>query len=474
MSSCGRMALSACLGLSLAMAACGGGGNTQERSPATGDDRDTDSDEVIRADDAGRATSRDAQASEAGAAGRDATTPPRPSDEDPSDAPLEEEPADTCDASAAPTIPKLALRAVATGLSSLVFAAQPPGSSDWYLVQQTGQIRVLRAGEKTVSSTPFLDVSAQVRLILPDDERGLLGLAFAPDYAQSGKFYVMMTPTSNADTLHEFQRSSADPYVADKSPTRTLLTLPASAFNHNGGHVVFGPDGKLYIATGDGGGACNSDKPGAPQNESTLFGKLLRIDPQSGRSEVVHSGLRNPYRFSFDRTTGDVYIGDVGQDAYEELDFAPAGTTGLNFGWGAYEANAMTCGGRRLQTGMMHTPPIFGVDRRASATGPFRDYKSIIGGHVYRGRAIPALRGTYLFGDYKGARMGALVQCGSKTSAVTPIAKNRDPNAPNAAGFSALAGAPRLGDLTAIVTDNEGEIYLVANRGVLLQVVPGT
>ena len=391
-----------------------------------------------------------------------------------------------CNASVAPSIPPLAIEPAATGLSALVFAAQAPGSNDWYMVQQTGQIRVVKAGSTTPSAT-FLDISSQVRLALPDDERGLLGLVFAPDYATSGKFYVMITLGGNLDTVYEYTRSSSDPYAANPQPTRTIVQLPASAFNHNGGNMVFGPDGMLYVGTGDGGGACNSDQPNSPQNTNTLFGKLLRLDLSrpaphgaadnpfargGGDPRVLHYGLRNPYRFSFD-TNGDLYLGDVGQDRYEEVSFAPAGAKGLNFGWPKYEADhADTCAGRSLKAGSTAVKPIVEIDRQRAASGPFRDYKSVIGGHVYRGKAIPGLTGTYLFGDYKGARMGAVVQCGTQTSPVVPVLKNRDPNAPNTLAFSRASGVAALRDLTAIVEDNDGELYFVANRNTLFKVVP--
>ncbi len=401
-----------------------------------------------------------------------------------------------CDPSAAPTIPSLALQAVVTGLSGVVFAAQPPDSSDWYLVEQKGTIRVFSNGQ--LASAPFLDVSSEIQVGngLPpnvDDERGLLGLAFPPDYATSGKFYVMMTPSTganvNRDTVREYQRSANDPHVADMGSMKTLFQLDASDYNHDGGNVVFGPDGKLYVGTGDGGGMCNSSKPGAPQSTSALFGKILRLDPAAaapnyaaagnpfasgGDPRVWQYGLRNPYRFSFDRMTGDLYIGDVGQDSYEELDFAASSAQGLDFGWPVYEGKHPGCmAGAMLATGATATDPIFEVDRRRGQTGDYADWVSIIGGHVYRGSAIPALQGVYVFGDYKGKRMAALMQCSAQTSKVTPILKNRDPNATNSASFARASGDPVFNQLTAIVEDNQGELYFVANFDRLLKVVPG-
>ncbi|MEY4513001.1 MAG: hypothetical protein RLZZ450_5123 [Pseudomonadota bacterium] len=397
-----------------------------------------------------------------------------------------------CDATAAPDVGKLGLATVpgATGLSRLVFAAQPPDSTDWYFLEQGGTIKVLTGG--ALKPTAFLNLSSMITLTAPgvfDDERGLLGIAFPPDYATSGKFYVMLTPSGNTDTVFEFKRSAADPYVADATPTKPLLTMPSSALNHNSGNLIFGKDGFLYVGVGDGGGTCNSDQPGAPQDTKKLFGKILRLDPNApepyaapgnpfadgsaGDARIWHFGLRNPYRFAFDRANGDLYIGDVGQDSYEELDIVAAGGKGLNFGWPGIEGLHMgTCVGRTLAAGATPVAPVFEADRRRGQTGPYADWISIIGGQVYRGSTVPQLQGVYIFGDYRGNRMVALRQCGTTTSPLTPILKKTDANQ-TGASFKSTGGAPALTDLTAIVSDNDGEIYFVANRNTLLKVVPG-
>jgi glucose/arabinose dehydrogenase len=386
-----------------------------------------------------------------------------------------------CDASVAPALPALRLQAVAE-VGALVFAAQAPGSDDWYLVQQTGFIRVLRDG--ALLPEPFLDVSAELPSI---DERGLLGLAFPPDYAQSGKFYIALTASAgenrNRDSVYEYQRAQD----GTSSRTRTIVQLPASAENHNGGTVLFGPDGFLYYGTGDGGGGCNSDRPGAAQDPSSLFGKILRLDPRAaepygaadnpfaadaGDPRVLHSGLRNPFRYGFDRL-GGLFIGDVGQGTAEELDFGAADARGLNFGWPAFEGDrAATC-----STGGIYAPPdaavapIVHIPR--NVVNPFSDYASVIGGPTYRGSAIERLHGTTLFGDYYGARMGALVQCGAQTSPVAVIAKNGDPNQPSQPSFARPDGSVPFGNLSAIVEDNAGELYFVANNSTLYKVVAG-
>ena len=394
-----------------------------------------------------------------------------------------------CDASRPPELASLTVQSVVDGLEGLTFAAQAPGSDDWYLVEQAGRIRIF--GEGGLRATPFLDIRGQVGALSSgpfDDERGLLGLAFAPDYEDSGRFFVMMTPTTgagrNRDMVVGFERDQGDPYLADASTMETILSLPASEVNHNGGHLAFGPDGMLYVGTGDGGGSYNSNQPDAPQQTESLFGKILRLDlaapaqdyaasgnPFADDPRVLHIGLRNPYRFSFDRQTGDLFVGDVGQDDYEEVDFVPAGATGVNFGWAAYEATHEVGRGFELNSSIAHTPPIVEVDRRSAATGPFRDYKSVIGGSVYRGSAIPFLWGVYLFGDYVGDRMGALYQCGSVTSEITPVHRNCDPNAPDEACLEHAADVPRIDALTAIVEDHAGELHLVVNRNQLVKLV---
>lgn len=401
----------------------------------------------------------------------------------------------SCDASKPPTLGKLALEQVVTGLTRLTYAAQPPGTSDWYLVEQSGQIRVFSSG--ALRPKVFLDVSAEVPVAEnPEstDERGLLGLAFPPDYAESGLFYVMLTPSAgadaNRDVVREYKRSSSDPYVADAASKRDLVKLPASAANHNGGNLVFGPDGMLYVGTGDGGGRCESDQRNATQDVSKLFGKILRLDPKrpaphaaqgnpfvsGGDERVYHYGVRNPYRFGFDSATGDLYIADVGQDGYEEISVAPKGEAGLNFGWPTYEGNHQTmgllCMATPLRSGSTDTKPIIDIDRRANgARGPFSDYISIIGGPVYRGKALPQLEGVYLFGDFKGSRMGAVRRCGSATSEPTVISKRPDPNLPTS--FSYAAGTSPMTLLAGIVQDNSGELYLLADFTSLLKLVPG-
>jgi hypothetical protein len=408
-----------------------------------------------------------------------------------------------CSAGGAPDATGLAYEVVVrdSRLAVATFAAQAPGSDDWYIVDMVGAI--WRVSNGALVPTPFLDLRDAVQLgagfdqtTLTYDERGLVGLAFAADYQTSGLFYVALTPSAlNARGLpvdHDMvlelraSQSGGQPEIL-----RRLVDLPSAVAVlgniHNINTLRFGPDGYLYVGSGDGGGInCNDAEGGAAQDVRRPFGKILRLDPKapaphaaqgnpfaaSGDARVWHYGLRNPFRFSFDRQTGDLYLGDVGQDTYEELDFAPAGVGGLNFGWPTFEARASCPGTSVALAGTAgHTPPIVAINRSALAVGVFSDYRAVTGGVVYRGAALPKLRGQYLFGDYYGARLGLLTQCGAQTSPVAVLSKACDPNNPAEACLAAPAGAPRFESLTAIVEDRAGEVYFVANGNSLLRLV---
>jgi hypothetical protein len=236
---------------------------------------------------------------------------------------------------------------------------------------------------------------------------------------------------------------------------------------------------------GDGGGRCNDARPGVPQDVSTPYGKILRLDPKApaphaaagnpftsgGDARVYHYGLRNPFRFSFDSVSGDLYIGNVGQESYDEIEFAARGAAGLNFGWPDFEGtDTNSCpAGTPLRSGSTHTPPIHIV----SGTSTTDLVIAVIGGSVYRGTAIPRLYNAYIFGEYyPGRSMGALFRCGTQTSPVTTFRKQCDANAPNDPCFAAQNGAPGLSELGAIVSGNDKELYVVANGTSLLKIVP--
>lgn len=315
-----------------------------------------------------------------------------------------------CDA-AAGTPGTLTLTAIATGFDRPVLAIAPDGEADrLYVIEQRGRILLYEGGSATV----FLDIEPLVSCC---GERGLLGLAFHPDYQTNGRFFVHYSEiTSGGDTVvAEYQRDPSDADRALPDPVATLLTVDQPAGNHNGGALLISPvDGHLYVALGDGGGGGDQFNNG--QNLATRLGGILRIDiSQSpavaagnypgGDAYLAMIGLRNPWRASFDACTGDLYIGDVGQSALEEIDIAPAGVLHQNFGWNVMEGTAC------------YDPPT-GCDQNG-LTLPIAEYShadndcSVTGGYVYRGSNIPWLRGTYFYGDYCTGRSWSLSWDGS-------------------------------------------------------------
>src|SRR4051794_28483125 len=276
--------------------------------------------------------------------------------------------------------------------SSPVYVTAPPGdNSRLFVVEQGGTIRVIKDG--VTLSNPFLDITSRV---LSGGERGLLSMAFAPDYATSGRFYVYYTNRPNGDIeVDEYQRSN-NPDVAGGPTKQPLFTISHSEFaNHNGGQLQFGPDGLLYAGTGDGGSG--GDPHGNAQNPSSLLGKLLRIDPSSASAtpQVFALGLRNPWRFSFDRQTHDLIIGDVGQGREEEIDFAaaPGMGQGANYGWNRYEGDLTYPDGNPASA--FPSGVVGPVITQAAASG----WHAIVGGYVVRDPGLPELAGRYVYGD---------------------------------------------------------------------------
>jgi hypothetical protein len=282
--------------------------------------------------------------------------------------------------------------------SSPVYVTAPPADPHRvFVVERAG--RVMEVLDGTKLATPFLDISALVR---SGGEQGLLSMAFAPDYATSGRFYVYYTAPRAGDangsviTVDEFRRAAGTSDAADPATRRNVYVVdhPTNT-NHNGGQLQFGPDGLLYAGTGDGGGG--NDGPNNAQRLDTRLGKLLRVDPLSAdaaRPEIYTYGLRNPFRFSFDRQTGDLIIADVGQSAREEVDFSPRGTAaGTNYGWHCWEGTIQTPG-----VSPACNPPndVFPVlEKNHSGDG----YCAIIGGYVVRDASLGSLAGRYVYGD---------------------------------------------------------------------------
>jgi glucose/arabinose dehydrogenase len=348
--------------------------------------------------------------------------------------------------------------------SSPVYVTAPPGDTTRvFVVQKGGTIAVVKDG----AISTFADLTD--RVLSTDNERGLLSMAFAPDYATSGLFYVYYTAKSPTGqlTIEEHRVDPANPDRADAGYARSLLTIPHNLqANHNGGQLQFGPDGQLYAGTGDGGSGGDpsgnaQDTTVAPPTEDTAdnvnhdyrLGKLLRIDRVNGGASVFAYGLRNPWRFSFDRATGDLVIGDVGQDHYEEVDFAaaPGDGAGANYGWNTYEG--------------LHTYPAGGPAGSAPGTVlPVLEYShtdgcSITGGYVVRDPALPELAGTYLYGD----------NCSGTISGVTLPG-----GAPHALGFNvpSVSSFGEDGCARVYAASLTGPVYRFASSGACAATAP--
>jgi glucose/arabinose dehydrogenase len=339
---------------------------------------------------------------------------------------------------------------VTTGLSSPVFLTQPLNDGRIFVVEQAGAIRVVKDG--VLQATPFLDITARV---LSGGERGLLSVAFHPQYATNHFFYVYFTTQPNGDIrIERFTATTAD--VADPATSKLIITQAHSLQpNHNGGLVSFGLDGMLYAGLGDGGGGGDPYQTG--QDPNALLGSLLRLDVDNGdpyaipasnpyvgqpnkRGEIWAKGLRNPWRYTFDAPTGLLYIADVGQNAHEEVDVAPASQAGVNYGWSVMEGlscyNATTC----TQTGL--TPPV--IDYATHVAGTC----SVTGGYVYRGSAIPDIRGHYFYSDYCAGFL-------------------RSFRYSNGAAVDQKDWGVTMGSVASFGIDIAGELYVMSGNGVL-------
>jgi glucose/arabinose dehydrogenase len=350
------------------------------------------------------------------------------------------------------------LELIAQGLIKPLYLTSPVNDPRLFIVQQGGQILLFEGG--AVKTTPFLDVSARIKST--GTEQGLLSVAFHPDFAANGKFYIDYTDT-NGDTVVSQFLVSADPSLADPNSEVIILTQDQPFENHNGGLLKFGPDGFLYIGLGDGGSANDPQRNG--QNLNSLLGKILRIDVDGGvpfaipannpfanqanaRGEIWHFGLRNPWRFSFDRQTGNLYIGDVGQNNFEEIDFMIGGVGGLNWGWSAMEGNGHCVNDANCNALGISVP---------ITEYPHRDGCSVTGGYVYRGALIPALQGKYLYSDFcKGFIRALTVEGGALVSEEDLTAKFGIRDAGNVASFG---------------EDSSGELYIIDLKGAVFKIV---
>jgi glucose/arabinose dehydrogenase len=367
-----------------------------------------------------------------------------------------------------PTTPLRSVR-VASGLSSPLFATAPANDPRLFIVERGGRIKILADGQ--VLATPFLDISGQ---IVSGGEQGLLGLAFHPDYIENGYFYVNFTEDGgifDRTVIARFQ-VSADPNIANAGSRLNVLTYTQPYSNHNGGMIAFGPnDGYLYIASGDGG--LFNDPQDNGQDTGVLLGKMLRLDIDStspyaipmsnplvdedgARGEIWAYGLRNPWRFSFDRATGDLYIADVGQGAREEVNFQPAASGGgENYGWDIAEGFACLGGSGNCGTNPGFTPPIHDYDRDAG--------QSVTGGYVYRGGAIPDLQGTYFFADYVANRIWSFRYDGQQITEFVDRTAELEPAQGTVSGISSFG------------EDADGALYFTSlNSGEVFKIIRGT
>jgi glucose/arabinose dehydrogenase len=377
---------------------------------------------------------------------------------------------------------------VANGFSRPLYACAPPGDTDRLFVveQNSGEVNIILLASGTVLPTSFVDVSSKDQT--SGNERGMLGMAFHPNYASNGFFYLNYTSAAGT-TIERYTVSGGNPNVANFSTGLVIMTFTQPQTNHNGGMIDFGPDGMLWIGTGDGGNFNDTGSGhaagGNAQSGTTLLGKMLRIDvdnPGGGNNygipadnpfvgnplvddEIWALGLRNPFRHSFDSETGDLWIGDVGQNAKEEIDFVSAatmaavsaGAEGLNFGWRCMEGN--NCSG--LSGCTCNAPNL---------TLAIKDYnnpglgRAVIGGYVYRGDAIPDLDGTYFYGDNSSNRFwslkesGGAIVPGSDITRTSELAPGGGLNVVSPAGFG---------------QDGSGELYICdLNGGEVFKIIP--
>ncbi len=336
------------------------------------------------------------------------------------------------------------------------------GTGRLFVVQREGIIRVFGSDGSAKSTATFLDI--RKRVLDSNMEEGLLGLAFAPDFAMTDHFFVYYSaPNPRRSVVSRFSVSASDGDVADPDSELVVLEVPQPFVNHNGGQITLGPDGYLYVGLGDGGSA--GDPRGNGQDPGTLLGSILRLDVSeletrggygippdnpfadgagTERPEVYAYGLRNPWRFSFDRLTGDIWAGDVGQNRYEEVDVVKAG---LNYGWNVMEGfHCFSPGSGCDRTGLVD--PVTEYDHSEGC--------SVTGGHVYRGDRLPSLYGAYVYGDFCSGKIWALRYDGSEVTEQALVAES---------GLAISAfGEDEAGDLYVLDFQSQGKIYRFVER----------
>lgn len=386
--------------------------------------------------------------------------------------------------------PSLRLTRVATGLSNPIYATHAPGdASRLFIAEQGGNIRILDLNTGLLNATPFL-TTAQLGTgtgFTSGGERGLLGLAFDPGYNTNGRFFVNYTDLSGNTRIRSFTRDPGNPNLATTTGVANILSITQPFTNHNGGWMSFGPDGFLYVATGDGGSG--NDPNNSALDRSNLLGKMLRIDPDrtnaggytspssnpffndgnnATRDEIWAYGLRNPWRNGFDRLTGDLYIADVGQSQLEEINFQSANSGGgENYGWRVREGTqntGLTNGGL---TGL--GPAIDPIHDYAHSSNPFEGF-SVTGGTVYRG-PVAGLQGQYFFGDYVSRRLFSLEFDGSDPTSFDGT------NYRNLIDWTDIVtfenGLGSLGSISSFGEDFNGNLYLINHGGQIFRFSAG-
>lgn len=360
------------------------------------------------------------------------------------------------------TPPDLALHVVTTLLDHPTSLISPPADTHrLFITEKTGRVRIIKDG--ALLPAPFLDASA---LVSTSDEQGLLSIAFPPDYAATNTFFICYTDAGGSTVVARYHTSN-DPDVANPAG-EIVLTAPHPEPAHNGGQLAFGPDHMLYVSIGDGHGVTGGDPTGTGQDNTDLLGDILRIDVRGAssyavpadnplhapdRSEIWCYGLRNPWRFSFDRATGDLYIADVGQAEHEEVDVAPqsAGRArGVNYGWNIMEGGACFDPASGCNTAGLALPVV-------DYTHPVGACRAIIGGYVYRGSAIAGLAGTYFYADYCSGEVRSFRYAGGTATSV--------------GSWPALNPGPSI---LSFGEDAAGELYLLMDNGLLEKIVPAS
>jgi glucose/arabinose dehydrogenase len=345
----------------------------------------------------------------------------------------------------------LAVEVIAGGMSNPLYLVAPAADPRLFVVEQAGRVRIIE--NRQLLETPFLDITDRVQ---SGGERGLLSVAFHPQYETNGHFYVSYTDDGGDSKIERYAVSS-DPNRADPSSAKLILSVQQPFSNHNGGLIVFGPDAMLYVGLGDGGSG--GDPQGNGQNVSTLLGSLLRIDVdggdpyavpadnpfvgQTGADEIWGYGLRNPWRFSFDREAGQLYIADVGQNRWEEVNVTPSSAEGLNYGWNVMEG-----------THCFSSDPC----DAAGLVMPVVEYShsdgcSVTGGYVYRGTAIPEIQGHYFYSDYCSGFLRSFRYSGGSLS------------------DERIWDVGSLGNVLSFGEDAAGELYVLSANGNVYRIV---